>query len=93
MKIAIENCKFQYQCDQRWEDLEATGDDGRVRFCRACRGRVYYCGDDDALTKHVDEDHCVAIKKVEESESDSDRKVWVVGMAAEKYRWPRLDKD
>jgi uncharacterized protein (TIGR02996 family) len=51
---------FEFLCDRRWEDLQATGDRA-VRFCDACRQNVHYCDTITEAREHAWEGHCIAV--------------------------------
>jgi uncharacterized protein (TIGR02996 family) len=73
-RIPIENCfhkrtegklkgmpvHFQVVCDRKWEDLQATEDQGR-RFCNECRESVNYCETIGEARRHAGEGHCIAV--------------------------------
>jgi uncharacterized protein (TIGR02996 family) len=58
----IENCesRFIFQCPERWDRLAPTKVAG-VRFCEACRDRVYYCRSIKEAKEHATQGHCVAV--------------------------------
>jgi uncharacterized protein (TIGR02996 family) len=73
-RLPIENClhkrtegerrgarfRFDFVCDRKWEDLQATKDPGR-RFCNECRHNVHYCESIGEARRHAGEGHCIAI--------------------------------
>jgi uncharacterized protein (TIGR02996 family) len=52
--------RFDYLCDRRWEDMQAT-DDRAVRFCDACKKNVHYCDTIMEAREHAQEGHCIAV--------------------------------
>jgi uncharacterized protein (TIGR02996 family) len=57
---AVQPLRFEFLCDQRWEDLRPTEEQG-VRFCEACRLSVYYCDTIGAARRHAWQGHCIAV--------------------------------
>jgi uncharacterized protein (TIGR02996 family) len=59
---ALENCdgRFLFRCPQRWDNLAPTPV-AAVRFCQACRERVYYCSSIEEAREHAGRGHCVAV--------------------------------
>lgn len=59
---ALENCdsRFLFQCPERWDNLAPTAV-AAVRFCQACRERVYYCSSIEEAWEHARRGHCVAV--------------------------------
>jgi hypothetical protein len=58
----IENCesRFLFQCPQRWDNLAPTNV-AAVRFCKACKERVYYCHNIEEAREHAKKGRCVAV--------------------------------
>jgi uncharacterized protein (TIGR02996 family) len=52
--------RFNYLCDRRWEDLQAT-DDRAVRFCAGCKRNVHYCDTIMEARELAQEGHCIAV--------------------------------
>ena len=61
--FSIKNCESAFKCPRVWERLAATANDNE-RQCASCNKLVYLCQDDDALTRHVQAGHCVAVEDV-----------------------------
>ena len=72
-RLRIENCTqkqspgsgviplhFEFLCDRRWEDMQAT-EDRTVRFCHTCQQNVHYCDTIMQAREHARQWHCVAI--------------------------------
>jgi len=61
-RSVLENCenRFLYQCPERWDQLAPTKV-ATVRFCWACRERVYYCSTIQEAKEHAGQGHCVAV--------------------------------
>lgn len=61
-RSALENCesRFLFRCPERWDNLDPTGV-AAVRFCQACRERVYYCHSIEEAQDHARQGHCVAV--------------------------------
>lgn len=51
---------FQFVCNYRWEDLQATESAG-VRFCEHCEASVHYCATMTEAKVHAEYGHCVAV--------------------------------
>jgi hypothetical protein len=60
--MPIGNCdpRFEFVCPKQWTDLSTTEDD-RVRYCEACRERVYLCATESEAAEHSRSRHCVAL--------------------------------
>jgi hypothetical protein len=58
----IENCdlRFEFVCPKQWSDLSTTEDD-RVRYCEACRERVYLCATASEAAEHSRSRRCIAL--------------------------------
>jgi uncharacterized protein (TIGR02996 family) len=58
----IENCesRFIFKCPERWDNLAPTKV-AAVRFCQACKERVYYCHTIEEAQEHARNGHCVAV--------------------------------
>ena len=41
MLIAIERCRLNGKCAQRWEALEPVRDNPRMRYCGRCKSAVH----------------------------------------------------
>jgi uncharacterized protein (TIGR02996 family) len=61
-RSVLENCenRFLFQCPERWDLLGPTKV-AAVRFCEACRERVYYCSTIEEAKEHARRGHCVAV--------------------------------
>lgn len=60
-RSVVENCGLKLlPCPQKWNDLNATPNEG-VRHCWACDRQVYYCQSLDELRTHAERRECVAI--------------------------------
>ena len=61
-RIPIENCavSFQFQCPKRWEYLKTTAEES-VRYCEACRRKVYFCSNLDLAQTHAAVGDCIAV--------------------------------
>jgi uncharacterized protein (TIGR02996 family) len=60
-RAPIEGCfRFRLKCPQRWEGLKRTAD-ASVRFCEACRKKVFHCATVEHAQRHALRGHCVAI--------------------------------
>jgi len=57
----IRNCKFRFQCNKAWQDLDTTSSEN-IRVCRACGEQVHLCVSDDELRGAMEANHCVAIR-------------------------------
>lgn len=56
----LRNCKFKFQCDQRWETMQTT-DDENVKFCEKCNETVHLCKNPWDLEIVIRENKCVAL--------------------------------
>ena len=61
--FSIKNCEFAFKCPRDWPRLTATANGGE-RHCASCDKLVYLCQDNDALIRHVQAGHCVAVEDV-----------------------------
>jgi uncharacterized protein (TIGR02996 family) len=63
-RSALENCenRFLFQCPERWDRLAPTKV-AAVRFCQACRERVYYCSTIEEAKEHAGQGHCIAVNE------------------------------
>ena len=60
-RATVENCdNFRFRCPERWDNLAPTPV-AAVRFCDACRERVYFCGSIEEAREHARQGHCVAV--------------------------------
>ncbi len=61
-RTEIENCenRFLFRCPERWDNLAATRA-VTVRFCQACRERVYYCSTIEEARERAQQGACVAV--------------------------------
>ena len=41
LRIAVERCRLNGACTQRWEALEAVRDNPRMRYCGLCKSAVH----------------------------------------------------
>jgi len=57
----IRNCKFRFQCNKTWQNLDMTSS-VNIRVCRVCGEQVYLCVSDDELRRAMEANHCVAIR-------------------------------
>ncbi len=62
MSMRIENCAFTFKCPQTWEQLSQT-DEKNVRFCGQCESNVHLCNTDEEFLQHVQNRHCIAIRR------------------------------
>ena len=52
---------FALECPKRWEKLEPSTRDQKVRFCSECKKSVYFCHDIEEARAHAIEGRCVAV--------------------------------
>jgi uncharacterized protein (TIGR02996 family) len=52
--------RFDYLCDRRWEDLQAT-ENQAVRFCDGCQQNVHYCDMIMEARDHAQHGRCIAV--------------------------------
>ncbi len=56
----IANCSFKFQCDQVWESMTPTSNDG-IKHCSQCNKDVFQCTSLEEVVNHARLGHCVAI--------------------------------
>jgi uncharacterized protein (TIGR02996 family) len=60
-RAPLEGCfRFRLKCPQRWEGLKPT-EEPSVRFCEACRSKVFHCTTLEHAQRHATRGHCVAV--------------------------------
>jgi uncharacterized protein (TIGR02996 family) len=62
-RTPIDNCAslgWEFECPKRWEELKETDDPG-VRFCDACRKKVFHCRTVSDAYSHALKGRCVAL--------------------------------
>ena len=59
--IDIRNCKFGFECHQKWSDL-LKRKEPHIRYCHECEKEVYLIQNNDELAYAIKFNHCVAIK-------------------------------
>jgi uncharacterized protein (TIGR02996 family) len=59
---AVRSCRFrfEFECPLRWENLKPTGR-ATVRFCEACRQKVYHCQSLREVFRRARQGKCVAV--------------------------------
>jgi hypothetical protein len=60
--------RFTFVCPRTWVSLGRTKDED-VRSCDGCGELVYFCADDDALKRHAQQGHCVAMPATAEEDA------------------------
>ncbi|AWM35706.1 hypothetical protein GobsT_66080 [Gemmata obscuriglobus] len=60
--------RFNFICDQRWDELRPTGD-ARVRHCERCQKSVRYCDTMEAARAQAKFGNCIAVSPAEERET------------------------
>ena len=70
----IENCKFLFECPQRWEEMDFT-DEEMVRHCQVCRENVYLVTTQPELDHNISLGLCTAFY-------DPERELMIVGTVA-----------
>lgn len=66
----LHNCQLTFNCDKTWDELFQTRD-ADVRFCLGCKRPVFACRNEDDLSFHLSEHHCIAFLVEEEGEEVS----------------------
>jgi len=61
--IEIKNCKFEFACEMKWQDLKIT-DDNNIRLCNNCNQNVYFAQNNETLDRLVTENKCVAFQRM-----------------------------
>ena len=56
----IRNCKLEYECEKKWEDLTRIPRQSGVRHCTDCRANVFLCKTDQELDWHLANNNCIA---------------------------------
>jgi hypothetical protein len=57
----IRNCKFEYRCHQRWDQLETVPGAVRLRFCNRCQSAVHRADSEEEFQKLASQGRCVAV--------------------------------
>jgi hypothetical protein len=57
----IRNCKFEYRCHQRWDQLETVPGALRLRFCNRCQSAVHRADSEEEFQKLASQGRCVAV--------------------------------
>ena len=60
MQRPIQNCKFEFECTKKFEQLEET-DSSDVRFCANCERNVYRCNTIKEVQEHAIAGHCISL--------------------------------
>lgn len=60
--VELWNCRhaFEFVCPRYFDSLQPTEDPG-VRFCPACREKVFFCRSPLDFVSHGEQGHCVAL--------------------------------
>jgi len=62
---SILNCgqkvRFEFQCDQRWDELEGDSDHPRRRFCEQCKKNVFLCVNVEEAALRIEQGECIAV--------------------------------
>jgi hypothetical protein len=56
----IRNCRLEYECEKKWEDLTRIPRQSGVRHCTDCRANVFLCKTDQELDWHLANNNCIA---------------------------------
>ncbi|MEN9880341.1 MAG: hypothetical protein RIQ55_987 [Pseudomonadota bacterium] len=59
----IRNCQLKFECNKKWNDLQALEGQQNVRFCTHCLKEVHYIDDAWDLALALDKDWCVAVTR------------------------------
>lgn len=59
--LGIRNCKFKFECEKKWGELERIEGVKDLRFCSHCLKEVHYVDDGWDLVLAMEKDWCVAI--------------------------------
>lgn len=57
--IACEPVNWEFECPNRWEDLQGTVDES-IRHCESCQQSVYLCTTIDQINRRARLGQCVA---------------------------------
>jgi hypothetical protein len=57
---ALPVVRFAFECPNKWEGLERTGEAER-RWCGECRQSVYWCGTRSEAEAHARAGHCITV--------------------------------
>jgi len=71
--IDIRNCKFEYRCTQRWEDLEQIPGAMRMRFCTRCTSTVHRADNEIEFAELARRGKCVAVFVTSATNAESGR--------------------
>ena len=77
--IDIRNCKFGFECHQKWGDLLKRKEQN-IRYCHECEKEVYLIQNNDELARAIKFNHCVAIKVRHDEIPEPKRPNITVGM-------------
>ncbi len=80
----IRNCKVEFKCPKRWDELEKMGDTN-TRHCHVCEEYVYLCSTDAEIAKAIRLDRCVAISPDSELSGEFDDGYFVGRLAPPDY--------
>jgi hypothetical protein len=59
--IDIRNCKLEYRCNQRWEQLDPVPGAITMRFCTRCQSAVHRADSEAAFAELARQGKCVAV--------------------------------
>jgi hypothetical protein len=57
----VRNCKLEYQCHQRWNQLETVPGALRLRFCNRCQSAVHRADSEEEFERLARQGKCVAV--------------------------------
>ncbi|MDC2891036.1 hypothetical protein [Psychrosphaera algicola] len=59
--MEIRNCKFEYECPEKWESLVKT-EQQNVRYCNICDKGVHFCKNEKEIFELIKDNKCIAIE-------------------------------
>lgn len=84
---AIANCRFAFECTQRWRDLAPVRGHRDVRYCAACQTAVHLCVTAEEFRERTALGHCVALVRVSQkgsrAEPQGDEMTFTLGIPIE----------
>jgi len=71
LRIAVEHCRLNGACSQRWEALEPVRDNPRIRYCGLCQSAVHLVEHEAEMLELARVGKCVAVRREDPSEGHS----------------------
>ena len=71
LRIAVEHCRLNGACTQRWEALEPVRDNPRMRYCSLCQSAVHLVEHEAEMLELARMGKCVAVQREDPIEEGS----------------------